>query len=374
MDQVPSVPMLRPRVKPEHAPYRIAGGKIRIGGVSFGLAAEVSDPDGWVWTMLSAMDGSRGLPEVIEHVHAAHPAQSADVLRRGALQLLRTGYVEDLAGPVPDGLTERDLRRYDRAVGYYRWMDLVPRESSWEPQARLRDARVTILGVGGTGGVAALALAASGVGHLHCVDPDEVELSNLSRQILYSQDDIGKPKADSAVTRLGRLNPDIEVTGQRLEATGIDGVLELARDCDVLLLGADRPPELRVWTNRACLAAKRPWVDAGYHGPLVQTAAFVPGEGPCWECTRLALRDSHDEDGAYPGDSPHRREAVFSAVGAVPAGISGYLAAHLLISLVTGIPPAVPGRIETLNLAALGAPLVLDNSPHPECEACGPAR
>ena len=79
MDQVPSVPMLRPRVKPEHAPYRVAGGKIRIGGVSFGLAAEVSDPDGWVWTMLSAMDGSRGLPEVIEHVHAAHPAQSADV-------------------------------------------------------------------------------------------------------------------------------------------------------------------------------------------------------------------------------------------------------------------------------------------------------
>jgi molybdopterin/thiamine biosynthesis adenylyltransferase len=374
VDQDPPVPMLRPRVKPEHAPYRVAGGKIRIGGVSFGLAAEVSDPDGWVWTMLSAMDGSRDLPEIIEHVRAAHPAQAAGVLRRGALQLLRTGYVEDVAGPVPDGLTERDMRRYDRAVGYYRWMDLIPRESSWEPQARLRDARVTILGVGGTGGVAALALAASGVGHLHCVDPDEVELSNLSRQILYSEDDLGKPKADSAVARLRRLNTDVEVTGQRMEATGIDDVLGLAQDCDVLLLGADRPPELRVWTNRACLAAKRPWVDVGYHGPLVQAAAFVPGEGPCWECTRLALRDSHAEEGASPGDSPHRREAVFSAVGAVPAGISGYLGAHLLISLVTGIPPVVPGRIETLNLAALDAPLALDGPPHPECEACGPAR
>jgi molybdopterin-synthase adenylyltransferase len=374
VDQDSPVPMLRPRVKPEHAAYRVAGGKIRIGGVSFGLAAELSDPDGWVWTMLSAMDGSRGLPDLIEHVRAAHPAQAVDVLRRGALQLLRTGYVEDAAGPVPDGLTERDLRRHDRAVGYFRWLDLTPRESSWEPQARLRDARVTILGVGGTGGVAALALAASGVGHLHCVDPDEVELSNLSRQILYGEDDIGKPKADSAVTRLRGLNADIEVTGRRMEATGIDDVLDLAHDCDVLLLGADRPPELRTWTNRACLAAKRPWVDAGYHGPLVQTAAFVPGDGPCWECTRLALRDGHAEEGACPGDSPQRREAVFSAVGAVPAGISGYLAAHLVISLVTGIPPVVPGRIETLNLAALGAPLVLDDPPHPECEACGPAR
>jgi molybdopterin-synthase adenylyltransferase len=368
------MPMLRPRVKPEHAPYRVAGGKIRIGGVSYRLAAEISDPDGWIWTMLAAMDGSIELPEIIEHVHALHPAQTVEVLRRGAEQLLRTGYVEDAAGPVPHGLTERDMLRYERAVGYFRWLDLTPRASSWEPQARLREARVTLLGVGGTGGVAALALTASGVGHLHCVDPDEVELSNLSRQILYTEDDIGKSKADSAVARLQRLNSGVEITGQRMEATGVEDVLELARDCEVLLLAADRPPDLRIWCNRACLAAKRPWVDAGYHGPLVQTGAFVPGEGPCWECTRLALRDSHAEDGAFPGDSPHRREAVFSAVGAVPAGISGYLAAHLVISLLTGIPPLVPGRVETVNLAALDASFALDDPPHPECEACAAAR
>jgi molybdopterin/thiamine biosynthesis adenylyltransferase len=363
--------MLRPRVKPEHAPYRIAGGKIRIGGVSYGLAAEISDPDGWVWAMLTAMDGSRGLPEVIERVHREHPDQRIEVLWRGAEQLISTGYVEDAAGPMPGRLTERDIRRYDRAVGYFRWLDLTPRTSSWEPQARLRDARVTILGVGGTGGIAALALAASGVGHLHCVDRDEVELANLSRQILYTEDDIGKPKADSAVTRLRRLNSDIEITGQRMEVACTEDVRDLTGNCDVLLLGADRPPELRIWANRACLAAKRPWVDAGYHGPLVQCAAFVPGDGPCWECTRLHLRDSHAADGAHQDDSPHRAEAVFGAVGAVPAGISGYLAAHLVIALLTGVPPVVPGRIETSNLAALDAPLVLHSEPHPECEACG---
>jgi molybdopterin-synthase adenylyltransferase len=368
-----SVSIVRPRVKPEHAPYRIAGRKIRIGGVSYGVAAEICDPDGWVWTMLAAMDGSRDLPEVVEHVHAAHPGPGVEVLRRGAEQLLGTGYVEDAAGPVPAGLTERDITRYARAVGYFRWLDLTPRPSSWEPQARLRDARVTILGVGATGAAAALALAASGVGHLRCVDHDTVELSNLGRQILFTEDDIGKPKADSAIARLRRLNSDIEITGQRMEATSIADVLGLASDCDVLLLGADRPPELRIWTNRACIAANRSWVDAGYHGPLVQVGAFVPGEGPCWECTRLTVRDGHAADGAHPEDSPHRLEAVFSAVGAVPAGISGYLAAHLVTSLLTGVPPVVPGRIQTVNLAALDAPLVLDDPAHPQCQACGAA-
>jgi hypothetical protein len=66
--------------------------------------------------------------------------------------------------------------------------------------------------------------------------------------------------------------------------------------------------------------------------------------GPCWECSRLVDRDSHAGNGANPQDAPHRREAVSAAVGAVPAGMSGYLAAHLVIALVTGIPPVVPGR------------------------------
>jgi hypothetical protein len=78
-------PMTRPRVKPEHAPYRVADGKIRIGVVSYGLAAELADPDGWVWTMLMAMDGTRDLSRIIEHVSQVHPGQPVARLRRGAV-------------------------------------------------------------------------------------------------------------------------------------------------------------------------------------------------------------------------------------------------------------------------------------------------
>lgn len=127
--------MLRPRFKSEHAPYRIADGKIRIGWVSFGIAAEISDPDGWIWTMLTAIDGSRGVTEIVDQVHRAHPGQPVDVLRAGLEQLLASGHVEDFAGQVPASLTERDLQRYDRALGFYRCLDLTPRASSWEPPA-----------------------------------------------------------------------------------------------------------------------------------------------------------------------------------------------------------------------------------------------
>jgi molybdopterin/thiamine biosynthesis adenylyltransferase len=78
----------------------------------------------------------------------------------------------------------------------------------------LRASRVTVVGVGGTGGVAALALAAAGVGQLHCVDPDVVDLSNLGRQVVYTEDDTGRPKVGGAVARLRRLNADIAVSGE----------------------------------------------------------------------------------------------------------------------------------------------------------------
>lgn len=363
--------MSRPRVKPEHAPYRVSAGRIRIGGISYGTAAEIADPDGWVWSLLGAMDGTREPDEIVTAVLRSHPGLPEGTVRAGTQQLVNSGYVEDAGAAYPDCLTERDIQRYDRAVRYYRWLDMTPRASSWDPQALLRRATVTVLGVGGTGGVAALALAASGVGHLHCVDPDLVELSNLCRQVMYCEEDIGQPKADVAVRRLVRLNSDIEVTGQRLRVSGIGDVEPLARNCDVLLLAADQPAEVRVWTNRACLAAGRPWVNAGYHGPRVQVGAFIPGEGACLECVLLHGRDFRRQSVSQLDEAAGPAAAADHAVGATSAGICGYLAAHLAISLITGIPPVAGGQIEGVNLAALDTPGSIASQRHPHCPACG---
>lgn len=86
------------------------------------------------------MDGTRSPAKIIDRVVRLHPAVSHDMVHAGLAQLIESGYVEGAAAPRPAGLTERDKERYDRARRYFRWLDLTPRASTWEPQERLRRA------------------------------------------------------------------------------------------------------------------------------------------------------------------------------------------------------------------------------------------
>jgi molybdopterin/thiamine biosynthesis adenylyltransferase len=318
------------------------------------------------------MDGTRDADEIVLAVREAHSGVPAEAIRSALQDLVGSGYVDDAGAADPPELTERDKERYDRSLRYFRWLDLTPRSSSWEPQVSLRRSKVTVVGLGGAGGVAAMALAASGIGQLQCIDSDTVELSNLNRQVLFTEDDLGAPKADAAVRRLRRLNADIEITGRRLRIRSMDDLAKLALGCDVLVLAADRPHDIRTWANRACLAAGRPWVDVGYHGPLVSVAWYMPGDGACWEC----LRATHDEleraGGTYSENAPYRREAEVDAAAAPPAGLCGYLAAHVTISLITGVAKMPPGQMETVNLSALNKPYTVTSQRRGDCPGCGP--
>lgn len=377
--------MRRPRIKPEHRAYRTVDGDVRIGSVVHGIGAEILGPDGWVWTLVEAMDGTRGPDDVVAEVTRRHlrlALDDEDVT--GAMDdLTEAGYVEDAGAPPPAELTARERERYGRGMTLMRWMDLRPRTSSWEPQTLLRRARVLLLGVGGTGGAAARDLVASGVGHLHCVEPDVVELSNLNRQTLFREDDLGRPKLDAALAALRALNADTTLTGERREVRGPDDLEDLLtrapdtagdpdRPYDLLLLAADRPPEIRRWVNRVCLATGTPWAEAGYRGPLVSVGVFAPGRGACWQCLRdaeaerrdLRLAPGQDEDVASP-------RMPWNPVNAVTAGLSGSLLAHAALTLLCGIPPVEPGCRFGLNLMVPGDPVLQRSERRDDCPACG---
>ncbi|CCK27700.1 dinucleotide-utilizing enzyme [Streptomyces davaonensis JCM 4913] len=364
----------RPRIKPEHRAYRTVDGHLRIGSVVYGIGAEVKDPDGWVWTLVEAMDGTRDAADIVAEVSRSHPElrlPDADI-SQAMTDLTAAGYVEDAAAPPPAELSEAERERYSRGMTLLRWMDLQPRENPWEPQLRLRRARVLLIGVGGTGGAAARDLVASGVGRLHCVEPDVVELSNLNRQTLYREADLGTPKIDAALTALRALNPHTTVTGERREVRGPADVADLlTAPYDVLLLAADRPAAIRRWANQACLASGTPWAEAGYRGPLVSVGVFTPGRGACWECLRsteierrdLRLGPGQDEDVASP-------RMPWNPVNAVTAGLSGSLLAHAALSLVSGVPRIDPGCRFGLNLMVPGDPVMQRSDRRPDCRAC----
>ncbi|WP_445529616.1 ThiF family adenylyltransferase [Streptomyces cyslabdanicus] len=372
--------MRRPRIKPEHRAYRTVDGHVRIGSVVHGIGAEVKDPDGWVWTLVEAMDGTRSAADIVAEVSRRHPGlrlPEPDILQ-AMTDLTTAGYVEDAGAAPPGELSERERERYSRGMTLLRWMDLRPRKSAWEPQLRLLRARVLLVGVGGTGGAAARDLVASGVGRLHCVEPDVVELSNLNRQTLFREHDLGTPKIDAALTALRALNSDTAVTGERREVRGPADLEDLLTGApgggpgyDVLLLAADRPAVIRRWANQVCLALGTSWAEAGYRGPLVSVGVFTPGRGACWECLRsaeierrdLRLAPGQDEDVASP-------RMPWNPVNAVTAGLSGSLLAHAALMLLCGIPRIDPGCRFGLNLMMPGDAIMQRSARRPDCPAC----
>ncbi|MFI6940203.1 HesA/MoeB/ThiF family protein [Streptomyces sp. NPDC050418] len=362
-------------MKPEHRAYRTSDGHVRIGSVIYGIGAEIPDPDGWVWPLIEAMDGTAPLPAILATVSEAHPGVPAEDLREAVADLLAAGYIEDASAAIPPEFTERERIRYSRSVPLHRWMDLTPRETAWDTQLRLRNARVLLLGLGGTGGFAAQTLVASGIGRLHCVEPDVVELSNLNRQPLFVETDIGQPKLDAALDALRARNNDAVITGERREVRTSGDLAELlSPGYDLLLLAADRPPAIRRWANRACLATNTPWVDAGYHGPLVTVGVHVPGVGACWECHRageverrdLRVGPGQDEDVASP-------RFDWNPANAVTASLSGTLQTHAALALLTGVPAMEPGFRFGINLMVPGDPVLERFDRRPDCPACGKA-
>ncbi|WP_037065816.1 HesA/MoeB/ThiF family protein [Pseudonocardia acaciae] len=366
--------MWRPRVKPEHRPVRHGTDRVRIGGIVPGIAADIRDPDGWVWALLGLLDGSRVVDQVVADLVHRFPTHPADEVREAIVDLDRAGYLEDAAEPAPTGLSAAELLRYERGLGMWRWMDRAAWSSSWKTQLLLRRSRVVVIGIGGVGCTAALDLVASGIGRLHCVEPDVVELSNLNRQILFTEGDLGRPKVQAAVQRLKEYNSDIHITGEQHRVDGPAAIRELAASSDVLLLAADEPQHIRSWANQACWATGTAWVHGGYHGPLVNIGVYRPSVGgPCYDCAYAAEREhiaAQPKRTFWTADTspPH-------AASAVSAGIAGHLAAHAVMSLITGVPALRVNRQFGVSLVTLQDCYALGpDAPHPGCPTCGPHR
>lgn len=361
--------MLKPCIKGIHKPLRLNPTLINIGGRQMGIGAEIEDEDGALWLLLGLMDGSRTREEIVAALIAQRPDMTVDETTDAMQTIIEAGYVEDAAAPAPDSLSPSEIDRYDRAATYYAWVDLTPRSSRFDVQARLKASSVVVLGLGGTGSAVASSLVAAGVGAVHCVDFDVIEAANLTRQLLYTEDDIGAPKVSVAVERLSRMNPYTTVTGQDARVDSTESVAGLMRGRDLLVLCADQPLHIiREWTNKAALQTGTPWMIAQYAGPMAVVGLFVPGQTGCQACLPSVGDRLRDEYGAEP-------QELFAFTGhaviAPSANLTGHLAALDAVHHLAGIPTSTRGRMLHLSLTDLTYNYVVNPPAGQKCETCG---
>ncbi|PSL52827.1 bacteriocin biosynthesis cyclodehydratase domain-containing protein [Saccharothrix carnea] len=359
--------MLRPRIKNVHRPFALPGNRIVIGLMQHGIASEIEDDeDRTLERILVLMDGTRDVDAICADVARTHPGVDPDSVREVVDDLTANGFVEDAGAPTP--VSAREADRYASPRHYFAWIDSTPRSSPYEIQARLKHASVALLGLGGTGSAVASGLVASGVGHLHCADFDTVEESNLCRQLLYDEADVGAPKVDRAVARLRAMNSLVEVTGEERRVTGADDVAELMAGRDAFVLCADQPqPDIMRWTNEAALRTGTPWFVSLYTGPMAVVGGYVPGETGCWECLfRWMNTQEHVSDSRvlFQGD---RANAVIAA----SASVSGHLCALEVIYHLGGLPTQVRGRVLHWNFADWGHHYFIDVPHDADCPSCG---
>jgi molybdopterin/thiamine biosynthesis adenylyltransferase/rhodanese-related sulfurtransferase len=249
---------------------------------------------------------------------------------------------------VPRSLSAEQRERYSRHL-------LIP-EIGIEGQQKLLDAKVLLLGAGGLGSPTALYLAAAGVGTLGIVDDDEVDLSNLQRQVIHDSERIGMPKVDSAEQSIRALNPDVQVVKYpvRIDASNI---VEIISGYDVIVDGVDNFPT-RYLLNDASVRLKIPVVSASILGFDGQLSVFKPYEGPCYRCL---FRE--------PPPAELAPSCGANGVLGVLPGTMGLLQATEVVKLIVGVGEPAIGRL--LLYDALGATLTeVKVHRDPECPIC----
>ncbi|WBB69358.1 ThiF family adenylyltransferase [Micromonospora sp. WMMD812] len=367
--EVARMRMLRPRVKLVHEPYTLPGNRLTIGLMQYGVAAEIQDDeDGTVARLLTLLDGTRDLAEVSRDLAVTHPGLSEESVRAAVEQLIGQGFIEDAAAPLPSGFSPEAAERYDRARHFFSWIDTTPRASPYAAQARIGQARVGLLGLGGTGTAVAAGLVASGVGGLHCVDFDVVDQPNLTRQLLYTESDVGQPKVNVAVERLRAMNSQVAVTGEEREVRSAADVAALMDGCDAFVLCADKPVQLiQSWTNEAALRTRVPWFMALYTGPMTVVGSFLPYRTGCYTClSRRPGKHEFHTDGR-PLIGVPRPNAVIAA----SANITGHLCALEVLYHLAGLPQQVAGRVYHQSVARWDHQYFVDVPHDSDCPSCG---
>jgi bacteriocin biosynthesis cyclodehydratase domain-containing protein len=351
----------RPRIKRTTEPIGSPDGDVYLMRPSAGSDIRIENPNAEQRQLLEALDGEHTL----EQLHEKFGEEEVGDL---ISQLQELEVVEDAADD--DLVPSDELARFDRQLRYFSDIGPVGLTPS-ECQGRLRDAKVAVLGVGGLGGWAAWALACCGVGEMWLIDGDRVEVSNLNRQIFYTEADLGLLKVEAATARLRAFNSAMEVTStaRRLESQA--EIAEFVAGADVVIDAADWPAhDIERWCNSACFEAGIPYITMSHFPPIARVGPlYVPGRTGCFACQETSYRREYP---LFDVAVEQRRTKASPAATLGPAcGLIGGQVGLDVMHLLTGLAePSTLGVSHIYDLRTMEVerePVV----PEPDCPVCG---
>ncbi|HYQ78990.1 MAG TPA: TOMM precursor leader peptide-binding protein [Solirubrobacterales bacterium] len=353
--------MRRPRIKRTTEQIETPEGDVYLLRPSADNDIRIEQPDAEERRLLAAVDGE----STLEELRAEFGAAAVDDL---IAQLGELEVVEDAADD--ELLPAGELERFDRQLRYFSDVGSGGITAS-QCQERLREAKVAVLGVGGLGGWSALALACTGVGEMWLIDGDRVELSNLNRQIQYSEADIGELKVERTAARLSAFNSEMKVTTEARRLESEADIAEFIAGSDVVIDAADWPAhDIERWCNAACFEAGIPYITMSHFPPIARVGPlYVPGVTGCFVCQEIGYRREYP---LFDIAVEQRRAKPSPAATLGPAcGLIGGQVGMEVLHLLTGLSkPSTQGVAHIYDLRTMDVkrePVV----PEPECPICG---
>ena len=335
-----------------------------------GVAIQMEDPSGFITAVCNFMDSKKSVAELSQNLIPLFPKETP-YLRSLLIALDQEYLLEDSTQNHPGNLTDYDVIRWSRNIEFFGAHSKAT-DNKYVYQEKLKSIKVVILGLGGVGSNILYNLVAMGVHNIKAVDFDKVELSNLNRQIIYNESDLGQLKSEAAKNRISQFTSHINIEFINKKISCSEDIAEIVVGQDIVISAIDFPREkIMDWVNEACIKQNVPFLCGSLDSRLVTYYTIIPGKTGCIECWKASadkstflFQDLIQHESFVSSSSPN------IAIMPLISLVSG-LVANEFLKIVTGIAePQSLGQLCTFDFVSSQTAIAERWEKNSNCSVC----
>lgn len=361
-----------PRLKQTILKYRVKDDTVlRVNG----QLIQIEDKEGAIWSLIELLEGQRTCPEIIQETVNKHPELSSSKVQEYIDHLQDLNLIEDASLTAEGVLDNYTMERWSRNMEFFGSIAEYG-DNKFAYQKKIKEAKICLLGCGGLGTHLLFDLAATGFSNITIVDFDKIELSNLNRQILYQEDDIGKSKVHRAKARILQFSKQANIKAIETRLDSTEKVASIITGHDLVICVADKPRNhMSYWLNEACVRANIPYITGGLD---IRRGAFysvLPEKSGCMMCWKQTFMQQDDDTAVLVNKLDKQLDADYSvpapAMVALVSIVAGCMIAEA-IKLITGLqPPSLTNKLKEFRFDDMMIKTCETWKKHRDCPVCG---